>query len=742
MEEKQGRIEHVIYSNDTNGYTVAVFETEDEQFTITGTFHEVKTGVNYKLKGEFKVHKRYGEQFNVVSYEETMPDDSEGIREFLGSGAIRGIGPKTARAIVDMFGTRSLEIIEEDPDKLLEVKGIGRKTLEMITESYMSKREFTKISFELQEMGVEMSHAVSIYKLYGSASVQVVKDNPYSLVEDVYGVSFRKADAIAMKLGIPADSEYRIQSGITYVLSEFAINGSTYMPKSQLVENTVYLLDTSSEAVEDNIIRLTFEGKLQTDSIDGVPVIYLYGYFYAEQSVAWHLKMINDAGIARLPVDIDNMINLVTNTEEQHKVVLSDEQRAAIRMALSNNVSIITGGPGTGKTTIINTIVKILEYLDIKVALAAPTGRAAKRITETSGVPAMTIHRMLEYVYSEDEHDMEFGRNEENPLEEQAIIVDEASMIDLLLMDGLLKAIKPGTRLIIVGDADQLPSVGAGNVLRDMINSEYIPTARLREIFRQAGESLIVVNAHMINKGEYPYFNEKDKDFFMMHRQSEDDILATIKDLFSGRLQNYYEFIKTGYDIQVLTPTKKGTLGTVNLNNVLQEVLNPPAEGKREKKQGSRILREGDKVMQIRNNYMMEWKQDGNFKSGRGVFNGDMGVIERIDPDFGMVAVRYDDKLVTYEAEELQELELAYAITVHKSQGSEFPAVIMPMSWFPPMLMTRNLLYTAVTRGKKLVVVVGFEDRLKSMVDNNRIDERYTGLTSRLKKIDFGETLF
>lgn len=741
MEEKQGKIEKIIYNNESNGYTVAVFETDSEQFTITGTFHEIKQGVAYKLHGDFKVHKRYGEQFNVVSYEETMPDDSEGIRVFLGSGAIRGIGPKTANAIVDMFGDSTLDIIENEPDRLLNVKGIGQKTLEMIVESYMSKREFTKISFELREMGVEMSQAVSIYKLYGSASVQVVKDNPYSLVEDVYGISFKRADLIASKLGIPADSEYRIQSGISYVLTEFAASGSTYMPKNLLVENTVKLLDVASEQIEDNLVQLTFEGRLQTDTIDDIPVIYLYGYFLAEQSVAWHLRMIKEAGIARIPADIDNLINLVIERGNR-TVNLSEEQKSAVKLALENNISIITGGPGTGKTTIINTIVRILEELDMKVALAAPTGRAAKRITETSGVPAMTIHRMLEYVYSEDEHEMEFNRNEENPLEEEVIIVDEASMIDLLLMDGLLKAIKPGTRLIIVGDADQLPSVGAGNILRDMINSEYIPTARLKEIFRQAGESLIVVNAHMINKGEYPYFNEKDKDFFMMHRQSEDDILATIKELFAGRLENYYEFIKSGYDIQVLTPTKKGTLGTVNMNNVLQEVLNPPSEDKREKKNGGRILREGDKVMQIRNNYMMEWKQDGDFKTGRGIFNGDMGIIERIDNDFGRVAVRYDDKLVVYETEELVELELAYAITVHKSQGSEFPAVIMPMSWFPPMLMTRNLLYTAVTRGKQLVVIVGFEDRVKGMVDNNRIDGRYTGLADRLRQIDFGNTLF
>ena len=354
---------------------------------------------------------------------------------------------------------------------------------------------------------------------------------------------------------------------------------------------------------------------------------------------------------------------------------------------------------------------------------------------------AMTIHRMLEYVYSEDEHEMNFGRNEENPLEEKAVIIDEASMVDLMLMEGLLKAVKPGTRLIIVGDADQLPSVGAGNVLRDMLRSEYIPAVRLHEIFRQAGESLIVVNAHMIQRGEYPYANESNKDFFVMRRSREEDILNTVEDLFRGRLQNYYDFIHSGYDIQVLTPTKKGLLGTIHLNEVLQGVLNPPSEEKREKKSGSRIFREGDKVMQLRNNYMMEWKRDGETEKGKGVFNGDMGRIEGINPESGRVSVRYDDRVVVYENEDLMELELAYAITVHKSQGSEFPAVVMPMTWFPPMLMTRNLLYTAVTRGKNLVVVVGSEDRMHAMVDNNRIDERYTGLEYRLRQIDFGNTI-
>ncbi|MBQ6622710.1 MAG: AAA family ATPase [Mogibacterium sp.] len=763
MESKQGKIERIIFNNAENGYTVALFETEDEQFTITGSFHEPNPGVQYRLTGEFRTHRKYGEQFAVSSYEEVVPDDSEGIRAFLASGAIRGIGPKLAGLIVDRFGDETLEVIENEPERLLKVKGIGPKSLEVIIESYRSTREFTRVSFELRELGIEMAQAVRIYKLYGAESLQVVRDNPYSLVEDIYGISFRRADAIAMKIGFEPDSEFRIQSGIGYVLQEWAVNGSTFMPKSLLVEKTIQLLDVTGDLVEDNLLAMTFQGRIQADVVNEVPVVYLYGYYLAEQRVAFHLRQLQEAFIPAPAAEIDHLI--ADAEAASYGIRLADEQRKAIRTALQNNICIITGGPGTGKTTIINTLVRILGRLDQTVALAAPTGRAAKRITETSGVPAQTIHRLLEYVFSEDEQEMEFGRNEENPLEENVVIIDEASMVDLMLMDGLLTALKPGTRLIIVGDADQLPSVGAGNVLRDMIRSEYIPTVRLREIFRQAEESLIVVNAHRINSGEYPTANARDRDFFIMRKPDEESILQTITELFGGRLERYYDFIHSGYDIQVLTPTKKGLLGTVNLNKVLQEVLNPPGldpqgRQKREKHAGGRVFREGDKVMQIRNNYGMEWKRfsagpeesggpgrrgiplgvavTSEFQSGQGVFNGDMGVIERIDNEYDRISVRFDDRVAIYESDELAELELAYAVTVHKSQGSEFPAIIMPMTWFPPMLMTRNLLYTGVTRGKQLVVIVGSEERLRNMVDNNRSDERFTGLEHRLREIDYG----
>ena len=732
--EKIGKLEHIIFHNEENGYTVGVFETEDEQFTVTGNFHHPNPALQYRIVGNFKVHKKYGEQFNVESYEELMPSDTDGIRDFLAAGTIKGIGPKMAATIVEKFGKSTMDVMENSPEKLLEIKGIGAKRLAVILKSFAETIEFTRVSFALQELGITTGQAVRIYKAYGNDAISVVKDNPYCLAEDIYGMTFQRADEIAMKLGFEPDCQFRLESGVEYVLSQFAMSGSTFMPKSQLVDETVRLLDVGHEQVEDCLLQMAFQGSIQTDTIDDRAVVYLYGYYLAEQSVAWHLSQLMEARVEALPVDLSNAI-AEAERRSRNGIHLSDEQREAVRTALLSNVCIITGGPGTGKTTIINTIVRILTNLDVKTALTAPTGRAAKRMSETSGMPATTIHRLLEYAFLEGSTDMHFGRNEENPLDYKAIVVDEASMVDLMLMDGLLKAIRPGTRLIIVGDVDQLPSVGAGTVLRDLIMSEYIPTVRLTEIFRQAGESLIVVNAHRIQQGEYPSYNEHNKDFFLMTRDTDASILSTIEELFQGRLQNYYDFIHDGFDIQVITPTKKGVLGTVNLNQVLQEVLNPPEPGKNEKKYMSRIFRTGDKVMQIRNDYQTEWKSnDGS--EGCGVFNGDMGRITGISEDGSRISVQFDDKTVIYEEDNLQDLELAYAITVHKSQGSEFPVVVMPMTWFPPMLMTRNLLYTAVTRGKSLVVLVGKSDRLNAMVDNNRTEERYTGLQQRLRQID------
>ena len=733
--QKEGKLGKIIFNNEGNGYTVAIFDTDEGAIRIAGSFNEPKQGSRYRLEGHFTIHRKYGEQFSFTDYEEVQPEGVEAIYEFLAAGNIKGVGPKTAELITDAFGEESLKVIEETPEKLLGIKGIGPNTLSKIVDSYSESREFATVSLELRELGVEMTHAVKIYKLYGKESPQIVRENPYTLVDDIYGMTFQKADAIAEKMGFDSDSEFRIEGGIKYVLKSWAVSGSTLMPESLLIEKVISLLDTQTEKVHEALKSMAFAGQIQTDTIDGEAVIYLYGYYQAEQRVAYNLNRLVFASRQAIPADADNLIadaEASMTREYGGNIVLSDEQKRAIKAALLGNVTVITGGPGTGKTTIINSLVNIFKRLDMKVALAAPTGRAAKRMEEASGEPAMTIHRLLEYVYSPDEDEMYFGRNEEHPLDYQAIIIDEASMIDIMLMDDLLAAIKDGTMLILTGDADQLPSVGAGNVLRDIINSEFIYTARLREIFRQAQGSLIVTNAHQINNGEFPETGGENADFFIVHRMNEDDILNEIKDLVEGRLADHYDFIHDASDIQVLTPTKKGVLGAPSLNAELQSVINPPSGKLAELKVGTRVFREGDKVMQLKNDYGAEWRSAETLFEGEGIFNGDMGVIVSINTEERTMLVRSDDRLVTYSGEMLEEIDLAYAVTVHKSQGSEFPAVIIPMWQFPPMLMTRNLLYTAITRGKKLVIIVGNPRYLQWMIDNNREDGRYTGLENRL----------
>ncbi|MBQ9272113.1 MAG: ATP-dependent RecD-like DNA helicase, partial [Mogibacterium sp.] len=716
--QQEGKLGKIIFNNPENGYTVAVFDTEEGSFRIAGSFAEPKTGAKYRLQGRFTVHPRYGEQFSVSSYEEMMPEGADAILEFLSAGNIRGIGPATAKQIVEVFGDDTLRVIEEEPGKLLSINGIGAKTLAKIVESFGESREFADAAIELRELGIEMSEAVRVYKIYGKDSVRVVKENPYDLAEDIRGINFSKADAIAARIGIEPDSSIRIESGIRYVLRNWAASGSTLMPESLLIEKTAEVLDVMMENVRDSLKDMVFAGELEEDVIDDIAVIYLYGYYHAEQRVAHALTSLKKADLRPVPVLTGTAVNAAREIAlrfNEDGVELSEEQQKAIEACLVNNVTVITGGPGTGKTTIINTLVRIFDFADMSVALAAPTGRAAKRMEEASGKPAMTIHRMLEYVWSEEEDMLNFGRNEENPLEEDVIIVDEASMIDLMLMDGLLKAVREGTRLIFTGDADQLPSVGAGNVLRDMITSECIPVIRLKEIFRQAEGSGIVTNSHLINSGEYPEQQGGDA-FYIISKASENSVSDTIKELVGGRIEAGFDFVRSADDIQILTPTKRGMLGAPSLNAMLQEVLNPPSEDKAELKIGSVIFREGDKVMQLRNNYTAAWRRDGFLSDGEGVFNGDMGVILSIDAADKLMTVKMDDRIIDYAGDMLEEIDLAYAVTVHKSQGSEFPVVVMPVFSFPPVLMTRNLLYTAVTRGKKLVIIVGDPNRLRAMI--------------------------
>lgn len=733
LEERQGTVAEIIFRNEENGYTIVIFETEDEQFTAVGTLPSCRKGSHFMLRGQWKTHPSYGEQFSFFEYEEVMPSSEEGIEGFLSSGLLKGIGPKTAAAIVAKFGKDTFDIIENEPERLTEISGIGPKKAEAVAESFRGHREFAKITLYLQQYGIDANYAMKLYKVYGSDTIDAIEENPYQLVDDIFGVGFKKADRIARKMGIADDDEHRIKSGIKFTLGYFAGEGHTFLPQTELCEKTGQLLEVEMEKINERIVEMAFMGEIRVDQLEGRNVVYLMPYYMAEQNVCKCLASLNTAILKPVGANIDSLIRV---TEYDTGITLSENQKEAVRLCMEHGVSVITGGPGTGKTTIINSIINILTQSGFKTAIAAPTGRAAKRITETSGFEASTIHRLLEYYYSEGADTMAFGKTAEDPLDYNAVIIDEASMIDLMLMNALVSAIRPGTRLILVGDADQLPSVGAGNVLRDIIDSEYIFSIKLTEIFRQAKESLIVVNAHKINKGEYPDCNEKDKDFFMMRQKTEKEMLQLMKDLCTRRLPAYYTDLMPVRDIQVLTPVRKGLLGSINLNKELQEVLNPPCTELEEKKFGERIFREHDKVMQIKNNYELKWRNQEDFTEGEGVFNGDVGFINSIDKEFNEVTVVYDGcRYVTYDFNQLDELELAYAITVHKSQGSEFPVVIMPMSWFPPMLATRNLLYTGVTRGKTAVVLVGSENKMHAMVDNNRITGRYSGLGIRLKML-------
>ncbi|MGI6752013.1 MAG: ATP-dependent RecD-like DNA helicase [Anaerovoracaceae bacterium] len=734
MLEKKGLVTDIIFHNRENSYTIVVIENEEggERFTAVGSLPGVEKGRYFSLLGDWKVHPIYGEQFTFSEYREEMPTSSEGIEGFLGSGLLKGIGKKTAAAMVRKFGTDTLRIIQEAPERLTEISGIGPVKAKAIEEAFRSHREFAAIVLYFQQFGISAGYAMKLYQAYGSDTIEVVEENPYQLVNDVFGIGFRKADKIAEKMGMDKHSHHRIKSGIMYGLWVYAGEGHTFAPKKAFCEKIGEMLDIPAAEIHDLLVDLVFDGDIHVENIDGREVVFLMPYYLAEQNVCRKLMELSRSHLKPISNHLDR---LIMATESKTGMILSENQRNAVKTAVGNGVCVITGGPGTGKTTIINAIIDIFHYSELRTAIAAPTGRAAKRVAETSGYPASTIHRLLEYYYSEGEDLMRFGKNQENLLDYDAIIIDEVSMVDILLMNGLLAAIGPGTRLILVGDGDQLPSVGAGNVLNDIIAGEIIPGVKLTEIFRQARESLIVVNAHRINKGEFPDVNERDKDFFLIHRKSENEMMETIKDLCVRRLPGYFHGCDPVRDVQVLTPVRKGIIGSININKELQAVLNPWNKDKKERKYGDRIFREGDKVMQIKNNYDLEWKCVEDFTEGKGVFNGDCGYIQGIDTEFNEITVVYDEgRYVKYDFAQLDELELAYGITVHKSQGSEFPIIVMPISWFPPVLATRNLLYTAVTRAKDAVILVGSQGRMEAMIENNRIEERYSGLSFRLQE--------
>lgn len=729
----EGIVEEIIFRNEINGYTVARLNTSDGSITIVGKSAFINLEEMVELEGDWVYHDRFGEQFSFTKIKTTAPSTLKGIENYLASGLIPHVGKKTAKKIVERFGLDSLDIIQYNPERLKEIPGIGDKKLEKISKAYEEHRELRDIMVYLQQYDISINNGIKIYKKYGKETIKVIGENPYKLSEDIHGIGFITADNIAKKMGISEDSPFKIEAGLKFSMINSAGEGHCYLPKEELIKKSEKILKVDREAIEEAIQNLALRKNFYLVTEGEETLIYYMPYHIAENNVARKIIDLSMVEFDQLDVNIDEEVEKI---EAREDITFGKKQVLAIKESLDNGVVIITGGPGTGKTTTINAIISIYEDLDMKVVLAAPTGRAAKRMTETTGRESQTIHRLLEFSFMESEDEMSFNKDDESPIDADVIIIDEASMIDILLMNSLLKAINPGTRLILVGDVDQLPSVGAGNVLRDLIESGCIRVVRLDEIFRQAEESMIIVNAHRINKGDYPILNEKDKDFFFMDTGSTQETLATILDLVQDRLPKYYG-VDSLRDIQVLSPMRRGEVGINSLNKHLQEVLNPKDDNWQEKQVGDEIFRIGDKVMQVKNNYKLKWNllKDGEeVDTGEGVFNGDLGFITDINNEESIVTVLFDDeKEVEYEFSELDEIKLSYATTVHKSQGSEFPVVLMPIHWGPPMLLTRNLIYTAITRAKKLVVLVGDRKYLSMMINNNKIAKRYSSLDKKIK---------
>ena len=727
----EGFVEHIIYHNAENGYVVLSLADEDgDEVTCTGHLPSPQEGVFLELSGRYVDHPTYGRQFAFREAKIRTPKDTLSIERYLGSGAIKGIGPKLAALIVKKFGEETFLIMEEEPERLAEVRGISEKKARDISAQMEAQRDLREAMVFLQEYGISGKLAIKIYDRYGQNLYSVISKNPYRLADDLSGVGFKIADEIASRVGIRADSDFRIQSGIHYTLTSAAQEGHLYLPYEELAERLKALLGFAVNDLSVHLSNLVVDGRVVIKELDGVQAIYPASYYHLEWGVAVRLMNLNQ----RWEVDEEELREKLLRLEEEEGVALDELQRHACIEALRNNLLILTGGPGTGKTTTINMMIRLLREEGLGVALAAPTGRAAKRMTETTGCEAQTIHRLLEVNVVGDDEDMSrprFQYNGDNPLETDAIIIDETSMVDIYLLHSLLQAVTEDTHLIFVGDKDQLPSVGPGAVLRDMIESEAIPVIALTKIFRQETISDIVVNAHKINRGEAVTLDNKSKDFFFLARSDADTIIAHMGILIREKLPPYLGV--EPIDIQVLTPMRKGPLGAIRLNQVLQHYLNPPSSQKTEKETPQGILREGDKVMQIRNNYQLEWRIYNAFdipvEEGSGVFNGDLGRVETIDNSAEVVTVIFDDeRRVIYTFDDLEELELAYAITVHKSQGSEYPAVLLPLLNGPPLLFHRNLLYTAVTRAQRLVAVLGSEKTFQEMIQNEQELARYTGL--------------
>ena len=735
MEKLEGYVDHIVYRNSENGYTVMQIICEGEELTCIGTFHDIGDGEQIEAAGHYVEHATYGRQFQIETYKIKAPEDEISVERYLGSGAIKGIGVALAARIVRRFKAETFRIIEEEPERLVEIKGISERKAREIASQVKDKKDMRAAMIFLQQYGISTSLGVKIYEQYKQNIYQVIRENPYRMAEDINGIGFRIADEIAGRVGIHTDSDFRICSGILYVLQQGTMEGHMYLPKQILLKRTVELLGVSSEGIEKHIMDMVVDRKIIVKENEEETSIYNTQEYYLELNAA---KMLHDLNVT-CEISEKAVLDRIALNEKELDTVLDDLQRQAVVKAAGHGLLVITGGPGTGKTTTINMLIQYFESEGLEVRLAAPTGRAAKRMTETTGYEAQTIHRLLEVggAPEEDKVRTEFGRNMRNPLEADVIIIDEMSMVDIYLFYALLCAITVGTRLILVGDVNQLPSVGPGSVLRDVIDSGCFSVVRLTKIFRQAIESDIILNAHKINAGEHIELNNKSRDFFFLKREDVNVIISVMLTLIQKKLPDYVH--AQPYEIQILTPMRKGLLGVERLNGILQEYLNPPDQEKREKESASGLFREGDKVMQIKNNYQIEWEIRGKYgipvEKGQGVFNGDMGIIREINTYAELVTVEFDEERhVEYSFRQLDELELAYAITIHKSQGSEYPAVIIPLLAGPRMLFNRNLLYTAITRARTCVTLVGSDEIIHQMIDNEFEQKRYTTLKIRIQE--------
>ena len=741
-----GYVEKIKYRNEENGYSVLSVTDGSEEYVLVGNFTYISEGERIEATGRMVEHSIYGEQLAVESYEIKAPEDTLAIERYLGSGAIKGVGAALAKRIVKKFKADTFRILEEEPERLSEVKGISEKMAMSISAQVEEKRDMRQAMLFLQQYGISMNLALKIYRHYGQKLYSVIQNNPYQLADDIQGVGFKIADEIASRVGIFTDSDYRIKSGLFYALLQASGNGHTYLPEAELLHNASELLSVETGRMEKHLMDLQMEKKLVVKEKDGEGIVYPAQFYYMELNTA---RMLHDLNVhSKIPAQ--QIRTRLLKLTEQDPFPLDELQEQAVYEAVSHGLLIITGGPGTGKTTTINTIIRYFEQEEMEILLAAPTGRAAKRMSEATGRESKTIHRLLELTgipagdsgaESAGESRLEgmhFERNEENPLEADVIIIDEMSMVDISLMHALLKAVTVGTRLILVGDVNQLPSVGPGNVLRDMIESGKFPVVKLTKIFRQAAQSDIIVNAHKINAGEQVPLNKRSRDFLFIRREHPADIIKDMMVLIKDKLPDYVHAPME--EIQVMTPMRKGALGVEQLNRLLQERFNPPGPSKKEKEAGGTVFRTGDKVMQIKNNYQLAWEVRNRYgipvKTGEGVFNGDIGIVREINHFAETLEVEFDEgRRAEYSFRQLEELELAYAITIHKSQGSEYPAVVIPIYPGPRMLMTRNLIYTAVTRAKACVCLVGIPEVFQAMVDNATEQKRYSGLKDRILEI-------